>query len=172
MSDLYSSKRNPGDIAKGVFEQTQSAGLNRANQYFGNAAMERSMAKRGEITGNMIKGAIEVFGVDTVRNWQAKSADIRNELRQRTQMIKREAIRARQQGDMDRYNRLMSQILFDRELAAYAEVLDKARKNQIASAIAGYAGGFGLEYLDTAMTRSLEQPKKSAALDVSTHSLY
>jgi hypothetical protein len=153
--DIYESgKTSAGDAGLDVFEQAQTSGQNRAQRFFNNSAMNRKMASRGQLTGDYIKGAIALFGADQVRDWKNTGQQIMKDLERDLEDAQYQAIRARKINDLKVYRQQLKRMLHDKQMQAYANMLEKNKNSDIFSTIIGGIGSVGLAGWDAFKSKS------------------
>jgi len=99
----------------------------------------------GRQQGNLLD-AIEAWGIKNVLNWKENSAQIMQSLQQDLSQMRQKAHQARAQGDMESYKLVMQRILFDKQMAAQANMLNSSNAGSIISAIVGGLGQIAAGY--------------------------
>lgn len=84
-----------------------------------------------------IKDAIDAWGIDVVMEWDKNSGRMMQGVMDDLRQARQTAMKARAEGDMQRYQMALQRSLFDKQMAARADQLNKAKVGQIFTGIMG-----------------------------------
>lgn len=132
MADMFQKTDDTLGEATGMF---QSKIQGRSKQFFGESAQsQQALYRDRKLTGDMFKQSIRTFGMKTLMQddkfFDAQSQDIAKQLKD----VRDEAIRARQQGNMDSYKRAMTR---QSELQRMKMQMENSRKSRIGNILTG-----------------------------------
>jgi hypothetical protein len=139
-----------GDLTKPVntaYDQTKGAMADRARNFFGGGQGAKIRADRSAPSEDAFRHAVNTFGVNAVMNWNEQSGAVMKALRDDMRNLKQQAKAAARKNDLIRYQSYLQQSLHDKEMMAYAKMLNQARTSNAISGVLGFLSsiaGMGL----------------------------
>lgn len=129
-----------GDTAEAAVGMFGSKIRGRAKDFFGiSAQAEQGMYRNRQITGDMMKRSIQAFGMKSLMQGDQFFEKAMKDMQQQLREARDEAIRARQQGNMDSYRRAMQRKM---ELQRLAQQLESAKQSGIGNVLIGIGTAF------------------------------
>lgn len=142
--NLYGDK--PIGAAKEVLGQQFETGKRFAGGLFSRGTAMGAYESKTAQSKAKIGEAIDAWGTDMLVSWKEKSGELNQALRQDLKGQREKANQARIQGDMGMYKLALQQLMFDKEMLAYANALDSARIGDIFTSIVAGLGQLGAGY--------------------------
>jgi hypothetical protein len=138
MINLYGNQ--PTQAMQQVQGQAQRAGQG----FFGSVSGAGQAAQpQVQIDQARISEAVDAWGKDIVKNWNQSGGELMNALKQDLKSMREEAVRARQENDMERYKLALQKSLFDKQMLAYGNLIDKANRHNLLNAVLYGVGQVG-----------------------------
>ena len=168
--DIYGEK--PVTAGRQVVGQAMKTGQAQLGSLFGEGQAAGAMQPQMQLDEAKLNEAVDAWGRDLVKNWNQNSGQIMQALDQDLTMMREEASRARQENDMQRYQLAMEKILFDKQMKAYGDLLDKANRHNLLNAIlyggGQVAAGLGARKFETEERLRTEQEKEDIRDEISS----
>ena len=144
MIDMYGSR--PTEAAQEISGRAIGAGTQATAGLRTKSSSQAAFTKAlGRQRGNLLD-AIEAWGINNVLNWKENSAQIMQSLQQELKDLHHKMAQARAQGDMESYKLAMQRMLFDKQMAAKAKMLNSSNAGSIISALVGGLGQLAAGY--------------------------
>ena len=152
--DLYTDQPQQGltEVSGQRLEQGKKA----VGGIFSGTAGQSAFQSRMGRNQRRMDEAINAWGTDMVINWGKQSAQIRQALKDDMDTMHTEMSQARQENDMERYKLALQQVMFDKEMAVYADMLDKAKIGDIFTAIVAGLGQLGAGFFTSDLWESMK----------------
>jgi len=139
--DLYG--KQPTDVLKGMAQTQQKQTGGKLLGMFTRSASKGAYQAKEKVNTQRLDEAIQAFGNDVLLNWNEKSAEMGDAVQQDLESMRTQMQQARAAHDMEMYKLALQQSLFDKQLLAYKNSLDKAKFGDIMTGIIAGLGQLG-----------------------------
>lgn len=159
--DLYTDK--PIGVAKEAVGQQFETGQRFAGSLFSRGTAMGAYKNKAEYNKARIGEAIDAWGMDLVSDWGKNSEQLMTAVSDDLEEMRRQAGMAQKSNDMEQYKIAMDRIMFDKDMKAYADALDKARIGDIFTSIIAGLGQLGAGFFTSDAWYSVLQRRSRSA---------
>jgi len=131
--DLYGTK--PIGALQSVAQTQQKQTGGKLLGMFTRSASKGAYGAREQVNTQRLNEAIQAFGTDVLLNWKERSAQLGEAVQEDLKNMSIQMQQARAANDMEMYKLALQQSLFDKQLLAHKDSLDKARFGDIMTGI-------------------------------------
>lgn len=145
--DLYTDK--PAGVAKEVVGQQFQTGQRFASSLFSRGTAMGAYKSKAEYNKARIGEAIDAWGLDLVSDWSKNSEQLMTAVSDDLEEMRRQASMAREANDLEQYKLALQRIMFDKQMKAYGDALNKARIGDIFTSIVAGLGQIAAGYFSS-----------------------
>lgn len=140
--DLYGDK--PVGVAQTAAGQQFETGKQLgAGGLFTSSAAMGAYGSKAKYNQQRMNEAINAWGTDLIIDWNKNSEQLIGAVKEDLTDMRQRASQARQANDMEMYKLALQKTMFDKQMLAYAQALDKARIGDIITSIVAGLGQLG-----------------------------